>query len=52
MSNTNELHEKRSKRSSRKYLLTFRATMMEKTCKNNKMKGNLFVPVDILNIEI
>ena len=52
MSNTNELHEKRSKRSSRKYLLTVRATMMEKIYKNNKMKGNLLVLVDILNIEI
>ena len=33
-------------------VLIVRATMMEKTYKNNKINCNLFVLIDILNIEL
>ena len=56
MSNTNELHGKRStKEVSFRQLKTVSiviVTKMGRTYKNNKMKSNLFVLVDIWNNEL
>ena len=43
---------KRMKRTIKNNEISVRATMMERSNKNNKMKCNLFVQVVILNIEL